>query len=487
MYIDDPFDKRQKQLKQFSDPLNQKANLSPQAQNNPNNITPKKPNTVVKGANNLKGNNLTYGAQKLKNQYVAVDDLNNYNNKVKTVKDARGLTANDYLYDNDGQIDFMGTIQSLTKQGRMTPNLYNSLQQARVDKMNQSPDKYGYLPTDTLSPSELMEMYKGSQGREGLKNEFENQYSDQTEYAKNIGRYATMNAEAQKKYAVDTATREAEELKKQVENEWYTEHLPALNERIANMGTSAHGGFSIGQQAKLQGQLMSEINDIELEKQRTIAEAEREYAELMLQGKTEEAKALIDIANNMNNAYNERISELDKQAQDMTALEVDNQRHNTDNLFEKTEKGKDRNHDFEVMDKEQTNKKEIIGIEHGNTLEIMDKQDYIDDGNAERDFGHEKALLGVKSALSGSSNVMSIDDGLVSINRYTNGNPGATANDILQLINSFPMSNSQKQTLMELYAGYTSEDGWKIPDGSGAPIDYFDKNTTNKGLGFPQK
>ena len=194
----------------------------------------------------------------------------------------------------------------------MPPNLYNSLQQARVDKMNQSPDKDGYLPTDTLSPSELMEMYKGSQGREGLKNEFENQYSDQTEYAKNIGRYATMNAEAQKKYAVDTATRDAEELKKQVENEWYTEHLPALNERIANMGTSAHGGFSIGQQAKLQGQLMSEINDIELEKQRTIAEAEREYAELMLQGKTEEAKALIDIANNMNNAYNERISELDK-------------------------------------------------------------------------------------------------------------------------------------------------------------------------------
>ena len=118
--------------------------------------------------------------------------------------------------------------------------------------------------------------------------EFENQIRNMADYNERM-------AESQYKYNEYKAQADADKNITAMYQKFYQEDLPAFKERIANYGLSAAGGLSRQENLMMQSALMSERNNFEVEKNKTIMEARMEADKLIAEGRMKEAEQLLQV------------------------------------------------------------------------------------------------------------------------------------------------------------------------------------------------
>ncbi len=118
--------------------------------------------------------------------------------------------------------------------------------------------------------------------------EFENQIRNMADYNERM-------AESQYKYNEYKAQADADKNITAMYQKFYQEDLPAFKERIANYGLSAAGGLSRQENLMMQSALMSERNNFEVEKNKTIMEARMEADKLIAEGRMKEAEQVLQI------------------------------------------------------------------------------------------------------------------------------------------------------------------------------------------------
>jgi len=455
MYItsEDPLKKREKNIKQFSDPLNRKANYSVNAQINKNAM---EKNTIQLGAESLNKKNaptvskntpsgIVDGAKHLQNdtksKYLAIDDEMEYNEKVNKVNSVS--KNNGYIYDADGMPNYAATIRKKYDDGSLTLGDYNLMIQERAQKIKNNPSLYGQMDVGVLSDAEYLDLVKRNQDREELHDDFQKRYSGMEQYAKQIGSATEQYAVKQRDNAIKNANLNAEELKRLAEQEWYSRTIPQVNEQIANMGVSNAGGYSRQQVLETQAALMNEKNNIELEKQKMILDAETEFANLMMQGKTDEASALLDIATQMETAYNNRISELDNEAVSLTEINSNKEKNVYDTiqkiLLQEDEQAhditltdKNLDNDLAILGEQLKNNKDLAELEHGYEMESI------------REQGNQDRMTKATVSPSSSNEVKTFDDMVADVMTVYSklGKDSAKA-----YIDTLPISDTDKITL----------------------------------------
>ena len=125
--------------------------------------------------------------------------------------------------------------------------------------------------------------------------QIDSNYKSLENQIKKQGNYNEDLAESQYKYNEYKAQADADKNITAMYQKFYQEDLPAFKERIANYGLSAAGGLSRQENLMMQSALMSERNNFEVEKNKTIMEARMEADKLIAEGRMKEAEQLLQV------------------------------------------------------------------------------------------------------------------------------------------------------------------------------------------------
>lgn len=210
------------------------------------------------------------------------------------------------------------------------PQRKAALEQLRSEKL--------YL-MENPEPESPLDFYQDARNTIGDDSELiKQEYGDLRKEAKGYAKNYEDWADSQLTNERIQAQIKADQAIKELYQRYNAQDLPALQERIANMGGSSSSGFSRQENLMAQQGIMSERNEITMEQNRIMAEAQARADELIAQGRIKEADQMIQIGQNRANALMQDRTNSKNLAMQFANMQNENQQNDINRRFTTSER-----------------------------------------------------------------------------------------------------------------------------------------------------
>ena len=210
------------------------------------------------------------------------------------------------------------------------PQRKAALEQLRSEKL--------YL-MENPEPESPLDFYQDARNTIGDDSELiKQEYGDLRKEAKGYAKNYEDWADSQLNNERIQAQIKADQAIKELYQRYNAQDLLALQERIANMGGSSSSGFSRQENLMAQQGLMSERNEITMEQNRIMAEAQARADELIAQGRIKEADQMIQIGQNRANALMQDRTNSKNLAMQFANMQNENQQNDINRRFTTSER-----------------------------------------------------------------------------------------------------------------------------------------------------
>lgn len=210
------------------------------------------------------------------------------------------------------------------------PQRKAALEQLRSEKL--------YL-MENPEPESPLDFYQDARNTIGDDSELiKQEYGDLRKEAKGYAKNYEDWADSQLNNERIQAQIKADQAIKELYQRYNAQDLPALQERIANMGGSSSSGFSRQENLMAQQGIMSERNEITMEQNRIMAEAQARADELIAQGRIKEADQMIQIGQNRANALMQDRTNSKNLAMQFANMQNENQQNDINRRFTTSER-----------------------------------------------------------------------------------------------------------------------------------------------------